>query len=195
MTAFTTLCSRSCSFLVLLAGLWFAAGPASAVAADGIEVKSAQLVAREDGYALLADLEISLTPTLEEALNRGVTLFFVFEFELIRPRWYWLNEKVVEFRQQYRLNFNTLTRQYRVSTGSLYQNFSSLTEALVFMSRIRRPQIVPAAALRSDTEYAAALRMRLDVSELPKPFQVNALASREWNIGSDWYRWTVSVAP
>jgi hypothetical protein len=165
------------------------------VAADGIEVKSAQLVAREDGYALQADLEISLTPTLEDALNRGVTLFFVFEFELIRPRWYWLNEKVVEFRQQYRLTFNTLTRQYRVSSGSLYQNFSSLTEALVFMSRIRRPQIVPAAALRSDTEYAAALRMRLDLSELPKPFQVNALASREWNIGSDWYRWTVSVAP
>jgi uncharacterized membrane protein SirB2 len=181
--------------LVLLAALWGAAGAGSAAAAEGIDVRSAQLVLREDGYALQADLEITLTPTLEDALNRGVSLFFMLEFELIRPRWYWLNEKVLSIQQQYRLSFNTLTRQYRVSSGTLYQNFSSLAEALAFLSRIRRSQVMDAAAVRGDTSYAAALRMRLDLSELPKPFQVNALASREWNIGSDWYRWSFSVAP
>ena len=82
-----------------------------------------------------------------------------------------------------------------MSAGTLYQNFTSLAEALAFLSRMRRSQVIDAAAVRGDASYAAALRMRLDLSELPKPFQVNALASREWNIGSDWYRWTFSVAP
>ena len=94
MTAFITRYSRSCSLLVLLAALWGAAGRVRA-AAEGIDVRSAQLVLREDGYTLQADLDITLTPTLEDALNRGVSLFFMLEFELIRPRWYWLDEKVL----------------------------------------------------------------------------------------------------
>jgi hypothetical protein len=28
--------------------------------------------------------------------------------------------------------------------------------------------------------------MRLDVNQLPKPFQVNAITSREWTLASDW---------
>ncbi len=40
--------------------------------------------------------------------------------------------------------------------------------------------------LRADDEYEAQVRMRLDVSQLPKPFQVNAITSREWNLASDW---------
>ena len=194
MTAFTTLCSRSSRIIVLLAALWFTPGLTPAAVAEGIEVRSAELAPREDGYALEANLEIALTPTLEDALHRGVSLFFLLEFDLQRPRWYWFNEKIAALQQQYRLNYNTLTRQYRVSTGALYQNFDTLAEALAFLSRVRRPQVIDQAALRGDSNYAAALRMRLDLSELPKPFQVNALASREWNIGSDWYRWTVSIA-
>ena len=66
-----------------------------------------------------------------------------------------------------------------------------LADALELMSRVRRRQEIDASALRRDT-YVAAVRMRLDTSQLPKPFQLNALGSREWNIGSEGYRWTVS---
>jgi hypothetical protein len=31
--------------------------------------------------------------------------------------------------------------------------------------------------------------MRLDLSQMPKTFQVNALANRDWNLSSDWARW------
>ena len=68
--------------------------------AEGIEVRSAALVAAEDGYYLEATFEITLTRALEDALNKGVPLYFLLEFELIRPRWYWLNEKVVNYQQQ-----------------------------------------------------------------------------------------------
>jgi len=175
---------------------WFAALLLALFAAlahaEGIEVKAAALIGREDGYALDADFDIALTPTLEETLNKGVALNFLLEFELIRPRWYWLNERVAVFSQQYKLTYNPLTRQYRLSLGTFYQNFPTLGEAVSFMSRLRSVPVAERNALRKDTTYIAALRLRLDVSQLPRPFQITALGSRDWNIGSDWFRFGVT---
>ena len=165
---------------------------AAAARADNIEIKSAQVTLREDGYAVDADMEIALTPTLEDILNKGVALNFLLEFELIRPRWYWLNEKVIAQSQQYKLTYNTLTRQYRISLGTIYQNFETLGEALRFISRPRNVPVAERATLQAGTTYAASLRMRLDVSQLPRPFQISALGSREWNMSSDWFRFPVT---
>lgn len=161
---------------------------------EGIHVKSAELTHQHDGYYLDANFEVGLTHTLEDALNKGLPLHFVIEFELILPRWYTLylwNKTVVEFQQQYRLSYNALTRQYRLSLGALHQNFDTLDEALALLGRLRSRFIAQSRALDPDKVYDAAIRMRLDVSQLPKPFQINALASRDWNLSSDWYRWTV----
>jgi hypothetical protein len=172
----------------LLIGL-LAAAPAGA---QGIEIRRAALAPAEEGYALQADFEIALTHTLEDALNKGVPLYFALEFELIRPRWYWFNEKVANARQQYRLSYNALARQYRVGLGKLYQNFSSLPEALAFLSRVRVRDVVEANALAKGSTYLAAVRMRLDTSQLPRPFQITAVGSRDWSLSSDWHRWTIS---
>ena len=192
MTAFSTRCCRSFSWLAALAVLWMGAGFAAPARADGIEVRKAALIAAEDGYVLEAEFEITLTHTLQDALNKGVPLHFVLEFELIRPRWYWLNETLASTRQQFRLSYNALTRQYRVGLRTLYQNFASLPEALEFLSRVRVREISEPGALGKGGSYRAGLRLRLDSSQLPRPFQVSAVGSREWTISSDWHRWTVS---
>ena len=194
MTASSTRSCRSPSWIaaalgVLLLGL---CALAPARAADGIEVRKAALVAAEEGYFLEAEFDITLTQTLEDALSKGVPLYFMLEFELIRPRWYWLNERMASKRQQYRLGYNALTRQYRVGVGTLYQNFASQAEALAFLSRARLSDIAEPGALGKGASYTAALRMRLDGSQLPRPFQISAVGSREWSVGSDWHRWTVS---
>ena len=93
-------------------------------------------------------------------------------------------------QQQQRLSYNTLTRQYRIGTGALYQNFATLTEALDYMSRVRRRLDIEPGGLRKDTTYAAMLRLRLDGTQLPKPFQLHT--GRNWDVSSDWYRWTVT---
>jgi len=178
-------------FALWLAPLWFAWAVESA-RAEGIEVRGAALVAAEDGYYLEATFDITLTNALEDALHKGVPLHFLVEFELIRPRWYWLNEKVVNHQQSYRLSFNALTRQYRVGVGTLYQNFPTLAEALEILKRVRLRDIVEASTLKKDSNYTAGLRMRLDTSQLPRPFQLSTVGSRDWNIGSEWYRWTVA---
>jgi hypothetical protein len=172
--------------------LSLAAGFTGPARADGIEVRKAALIAAENGYVLEADFEITLTHTLEDALNKGVPLHFTLEFELYRPRWYWFDAKLANTRQQYRLSYNALTRQYRVGVRTLYRNFASLPEALEFMSRVRVREIAEAGALNKGESYRAALRLRLDSSQLPRPFQVSAVGSREWVISSDWHRWTVS---
>ena len=184
--------SRVFSRVGLVVVMWLALLPVPARAAEGIEVRNAGLVAADDGYYLEATFEIVLPGALEDALNKGVPLHFLVEFELIRPRWYWLNEKIANLQQRYRLSYNALTRQYRVGVGTLYQNFPALSEALEFMSRVRLRDIAEAGALRKDSTYTAAVRMRLDTSQLPRPFQISAVGSRDWNIGSDWYRWTVA---
>ena len=193
MTASSTRCCRSVarpnsvSLLGAFVALWLAA--ASAFAQPGVEVRKATVAIMDDAYVVDAQFDIALTPALEEVLSKGVPLYFLLEFELIRPRWYWFNERVAQLQQGYRLSYNALTRQYRLGIGNLHQNFSSLTEALEVMSRVRRRQEVEPGTFSRNTTYLAALRFRLDTSQLPKPFQLNALGSRDWYVGSDWYRW------
>lgn len=160
--------------------------------AENIEVRSAAITLRDDAYALDVDFDITLTPTLEEILGKGVALNFLLEADLIRPRWYWLNDKVASVTQQYKLSYNSLTRQYRISLGTLFQNFPTVTEAVRFISRVRNLPVAEKASLQPGLSYQGAVRMRLDVSQLPKPFQITALGSREWNLNSDWHRFPVS---
>lgn len=176
----------------MVAALWLLIALPLAARGEGIEVRQARLAMAEDGYYLEADFDVALNATLEDVLKKGVALHFVQEFELIRPRWYWFNETIANSEHHYRLSFHPLTRQYRVGIGALSSNFNTLAEALYFTSRVRSRPVAEAGVLKRDTAYTAALRMRLDVSRLPKPFQISALGSREWNIGSDWYRWTVT---
>lgn len=158
--------------------------------ADTIAVKFAELRADEDAYVLNAEFDLVVNPTLEEALQKGVPLYFVFEFELLRPRWYWLDQKSVSFSTQYRVSYNALTRQYRLSSGLLGQNFEGIDEVERFLSRVTSRPVANHGDLAKGTRYEAAVRLRLDVNALPKPFQVNALASREWSLQSEWYRWS-----
>lgn len=192
MMGFSMPCCRKASCLAAVMAIWLALLAPFAAMADGIEVKSAALRINEDSVLLEADFDIVLNPTLEGVLNKGIPLYFLLEFEVIRPRWYWVNEKIAASQQQYRLSYNALTRQYRIGVSNLYQNFGTLVEALDFMGRVRRREEIEPGSLRKDATYAAALRLRLDTTQLPKPFQLNTLGSRDWNLASEWHRWTLS---
>jgi hypothetical protein len=174
--------------LCLCALLLLPAAPAAY--ADTIGVKSAELLPEDESYVLNAQFDLAFNPTLEEALQKGVSLYFVLEFELVRPRWYWLDQKVVQMSVQYRLTYNPLTRQYRVTSGLLGQQFDSLDEVEHLLSRVVSRPVVRTDALSPGERYEAAVRLRLDVAQLPKPFQINALASRDWSLQSEWFRWS-----
>ncbi len=178
--------------LLAFALLVFPAFPAFAAQPHGIDVTRATVITAADNYLLEADIDIVLSAPLEDALNKGIPLYFLLEFELVRSRWYWFNDKAVVLQRQFRLSFNALTRQYRVGVGAFYQNFPTLKESLQFMSKVRRREDLESGTLNKGATYSAALRLRLDTSQLPRPFNLNTLGSREWSLDSDWYRWTVT---
>lgn len=176
----------------VLAVLALALGLVAPARAEGIVAQSAELIVEDEGYSLAAGFSIELTPTLKEALEKGISLYFVTEFELMQPRWYWLDERVTEFQRHTKLNYHALTRRYRLSSGPLYQNFDSLQDALQVLGWMRGRPVLNKGALKKGAEYHAAVRMRLDVSQLPKPLQVSAITSRDWSLESEWLRWRVS---
>lgn len=156
-----------------------------------IEIANAQLSASEEGYALSADFRFELTPRLEEAVNKGVVLYFVVDYEMTKARWYWLDEKLLSRSLTYSLSYHALTRQYRLSTGGLHQSFSNLSDALAVLSRLRNWVVIDKGdkMLRTGEPYQAALRLRLDITQLPRPFQISALGNKDWNLVADWKTW------
>ena len=168
------------------------------VSAVEIEIANPQITASDDGYVVAADFSLELNERLEEAVTKGVVLYFVTDFELTRPRWYWLDEKLVSRSQTHRLSYHALTRQYRLSTGGgLHQSFDSLSDALRMLSRLRNWLVIDKGAekagVRPGETYTAALRMRLDMNQLPRPFQIAALGNKDWNLASDWKIWQATL--
>ena len=171
----------------------FIAAPSSAFADERIGVMAAALEPVRDsqnlgGDALLlnATFEFELPQALEEAVQKGIALYFNIEFELFRKRWYWFDRRVASSTLTYRLSYSPLTRQYRLARGGLSQSFESLDEALALLKSVRNWKVAEKSVLSPRDEYSAQVRMRLDVTQLPKPFQVNAITSREWTLTSDW---------
>jgi hypothetical protein len=168
--------------------LWLA--PLTAGADERIGVMAAVLEQPKDGtngaIVLNATFEFELPQALEEAVQKGIALYFNIEFELFRKRWYWFDRMVASQTLVYRLSYSPLTRQYRLARGGLSQPFDSLDEALALVKSVRNWKVIDKTQLSPRDDYDAQVRMRLDVSQLPKPFQVNAITSREWNLASDW---------
>lgn len=156
--------------------------------ADDIEIIDARLAASEEGLLLSADFAFEFNARLSEAVTNGVPLYFVVEFELTRPRWYWWDENTATRFTQLRLSYHALSRQYRLSTGPLHQNFTTLEEALDGMRRLRSWQVLERSVALRGSSYEVAVRMRLDTAQLPRPLQVSALTNRELRLESQWKR-------
>ncbi|KAA0091796.1 DUF4390 domain-containing protein [Trinickia soli] len=183
--------------LRLMAWLWIgltvylaAAGP---VRADTIAVQRASLQGDGSGWNLDARFDFELNSSLEDAVNKGVPLYFTTEFDLTRPRWYWFDAQPVSVTQTLRLSFQPLTREYRVSSGGLQQGFSSLAEALAVVKHVTSWHVIDRNQVQPGETYTASVRMQLDTALMPKPFQVDAVNNRDWTLASDWKRFTFTV--
>ncbi len=194
MTAFITRCCKRIEAGLPALVLALLLLTAVAAQAGSIEPKRAALTPNEDGYALSAEFTVDLGNRLEDAVARGVPLYFNLEFVLERSRKYWINEHVTTRSLTYRLAYSSLMRQYRLTTGNLHQNFGSLAEALRVVGRIAALPVVDKDAIRPGESYEAAVRLALDRSQLPKPFQVDAITDSALHVEAKVLRWQF-VAP
>jgi Domain of unknown function (DUF4390) len=161
--------------------------------AASLSVGNAAIAPSNEGYFLDADFNLKLNGTLEDALSRGVVLYFVIEARLWRPRWWWFSANVATIQETRMLSYNSLTRQYRLSSGREYQNFSALDDAETALSQVRNWIIADTQSLDNGNRYRGSVRMWLDVTQLPKPFQVKAVTAKEWNLDSEEFVFDVNL--
>lgn len=161
--------------------------------AQSAQLSSVKVESNDEGIQLNADFELQLTNNMLETIRKGVPLYFVVEFELTRARWYWLDNVAVLAKRERRVSYAPLTEQYRISTAGISQNINSVEDIRRILSRVRSWTIAEKSKLKPGEKYDAAIRFRLDSAQLPKPLQLNSIGSREWNLASEWHRWTITI--
>ena len=149
---------------------------------------------RRDSYIYLtAQLQLDLAPAVEDALIKGLAVHFVAEAELMRDRWYWYDRKVGTASRYYRLAFQPLTRRWRLNVsnepisgnglaGSISQSFDKLSDALAVIRRQSSWKIAEMSEVSPDARQYIAYRFWLDISQLPRPFQIAAGNQAEWSL-------------
>ena len=157
-------------------------------AGQSLEVERLALNRVNEGLVLDADFKIDLSGRLDEILKNGVPLVFAIEFELAKSRWFWLDREVGKSRIDLKLSYNPLLRQFRITTGQIQRNYSSYNDAINTMSHLRGWLALVTEQVPDEGGYVAGLRMRLDSSQLPRPFQLSAITDRGLNLASQWKR-------
>lgn len=158
-----------------------------------VELEQMRVERQEAGLLLHVHLRLDLGAAVEEALSKGVAVHFVAEAELMRDRWYWYDRKVSQVSRYYRLAYQPLTRQWRLqvssepvyaagAASSIAQSFDSLQAALDVVRRQSGWKLADAADLEADTRQHVLYRFRLDMSQLPRPFQIAAGNQADWNL-------------
>ncbi|MGZ8261715.1 MAG: DUF4390 domain-containing protein [Methylotenera sp.] len=160
---------------------------------SSLNIKSAELVASEEGYLLNADVDIKFNDDIEQAISKGFELNFLVEFQLVSPRKYWFDDEIVTVSHRVTLSYHALSRQYLVMRGDQQKTFSSLEEAKQELSEVRDWIVFKKADVEKGEIYNAALLMRLDHSKLPKALQVDAIGSDNWKMTSQRFEWSPSL--
>jgi hypothetical protein len=178
--------ARILTACILLAVAWPALSDTPAA-----EITQLQLERTEEGLFLSAAVNFELASVIEDALFKGIPMFFVAEAVVYRDRWYWYDREVSRAQRHMRLSYQPLTRRWRLTISptvignsgvALSQSFDSREEALAVVQRVSRWKIADAGELSPGERYNVDFRLRLDVSQLPRPFQIGAVGQADWNI-------------
>lgn len=160
---------------------------ASVARAEGITLAHLDVAQKGEFFQLSGHFDIQLSDTMEKALHRGVQLSFVQAVESERARSYWLAEGLTEQERTIRLSYNALLRQYYVTLAGVSSSHETLQEALRAVGDLRDWAVLNVKQMKKKSRYTFFVRMYLDISQLPKPLQVNALASAtRWQLDSGW---------
>ncbi|MEO8545726.1 MAG: DUF4390 domain-containing protein [Burkholderiaceae bacterium] len=203
MTDFFTLCWKSARLDLVAAcllALVLGSIPGHAAEPESVsEVSMLRLERTQDGIDLYATVRLELTATVTDALEKGIPMVFLAEAEVMRSRWYWADKKVASAQRHMRLAFQPLTRRWRLNVASgpissnslglaLNLNFDSLDEAMATLQRISAWKIADAGQIDADGSYRVEFRFGLDVSQLPRPFQIGAFGQSDWKVSASAVR-------
>lgn len=165
-------------FVLLLCTAVRAQAPAS--------LEQLELERLDEGLRLAYSVKLELPRATEEALHKGVPLYFVAEARIARKRWYWRDATVARAERHWRLSYQPLTRQYRLSTSAgLQQGFDSLGEALAAMRRASHWSLDLREELDRSASYELSFNFYLDTRQLPGPLQIGLGGGAQWGVSRE----------
>jgi hypothetical protein len=156
---------------------------AGAARAQGIELVALEPLRLDGELALNFETHVVLPKSVEDALERGVPVYFVAQATLYRSRWYWRDERVARVQRSWRVAYQPLTSNWRVGFGGFNQSFQTLAEALATVSRSTRWRVAELSQLDADAQYYLEFIYRLDNSQLPSPMQIGIGGQADWMLG------------
>lgn len=174
-------------------------------AAEGIAaVRSDARILADGRLAVNSRFRTELPPTLQDALRQGVALDFALTYRLEKPAFAAYRDRISQWIGEgnsvdYRLSFQPTTRRYRVSVlgtqGKGYaREYGSLETAVKSVGATVDWPVLHRHALSDSPpeKVKAQIRLRLHTAKLPKPFQINAITSENWQLDSGWENLTIS---
>lgn len=164
-------------------------------AQSATEITQFRVERLDDDVMLSAQLQFELPSAVEDALVKGIPMVFVAEADVLRERWYWYDKKIQSAQRQMRLAYQPLTRKWRLNINAglgavvpmglaLNQSLDTLAQALSAIKRVSRWKIADIGDLDPTVKHKVEFRFRLDLTQLPRPFQIGALGQSEWDISA-----------
>ncbi|QNP50563.1 DUF4390 domain-containing protein [Diaphorobacter aerolatus] len=157
------------------------------------EITDFRLVQSADGLLLSTTMRFELPDQVQDALYKGIAMYFVAETQIVRERWYWSDKAVAQATRHMRLSYQPLTRRWRLSQSSapfadsglgvsLGQNFEELGDALAVMQRISRWNVASTDDIQDGGQQTLHFQFRLDMSQLPRPLQLSTVGRSGWSL-------------
>jgi hypothetical protein len=195
MDSFTHCCKNSLLKTALHLLVWLLLACGSVHAQVLTEVSQLRVERTDEELQLSAQLQFEISPAVEEALAKGIPMVFVVNADVVKERWYWSDKKLVAAERFMRLAYQPLTRRWRLNVNSgpavnsgvglaLNQSFDTLAQALSAIKRIAKWKIADASDIDTSGKYKLDFRFKLDLSQLPRPFQIGALGQSDWDVSA-----------
>jgi hypothetical protein len=178
----------------LLACCLLALAPSAMAEAPLTEISQLRLERSDEGVLLTAYVKFELPPIIDDALDKGIPMFFVADAVLYRDRWYWYDKQVASASRHMRLSYQPLTRRWRLVVSptpignsglALGQTFDTREEALAAVQGVAHWKIAEATDVDPASRYNVDFRFRLDVSQLPRPFQISVVGQPDWHLSAE----------
>lgn len=162
--------------------LWMVWVPPAAAQSGGAELASFGVQRGEDGLVLNYAINFELPRGAEEALNKAVPLYFVAEAEVFRDRWYWRDKRIASAARVWRIVFQPLTFNYRVTFAGISQSYATRAEAFAAIRRGANWKIAEVSQLDDGARHYVEFSFRLDTSLLPRPMQIGISSQPDWSL-------------
>jgi len=167
--------------------------PGFAQANTAVDLQALKIERDESALYLSGQWHFDLSTALEDALLKGITLYFVTEVDISQERWYVYNQRIAHAERHVRLFYQPLTRRWRVNISpqpfnasglgmSLGQSYDSLDEALGAVRRTVQWRIANASDYNPEAKQTISINFKLDLKQLPRPLQIGAAGQSDWNM-------------